>query len=455
MKKLTITLIVFSLFGFAASLSANVDKQMKLTQNLKTKNGIRVLYRSSNSSPIFRLSINFEKGLKDLKPKDRVAYTMMMSLMPYSTKSKSKEETDKIKEKYSLAIGCGSGLELASCGLTSTDDNWEKGLDLLADILINPEFNQKGFETRRARAKSRLEATPQDPSSYSNDVLNKIYYGPGHPYYSDYKEDLFHLKSLKTSDLRKLHSVLKSSNKMFITVVSSLPAKTVMKKLDSLFGKIQKFPSISKKVVEPVFNPKNTVAFEHRDIPTAYIRFKFNLPDYTSADKTKIKLMLKVLSEELMNEVRNKRSLSYSVHSYGIENSIGVGVISVSTSKPEETIKVIQMVVDSIKNKKLSKSVLDEYKPVFKTRFYQRLESQGAFESSLSREYFYFKSTKPFYEFPDKINQITPDDIHQVANKYLKNMRVAAIFHKDKFKKKWTLDFVRHFAENKYKKLIR
>ena len=242
---------------------------------------------------------------------------------------------------------------------------------------------------------------------------------------------------------------------MFITVVSSLPAKKVLKKIDALFGKIKDFPIITKKVAEPVFDPKKTTAFEHRDIPTAYIRFKFNMPNYTSSEKTKIKLMLSVLSEELTNEIRNKRSLSYSVHSYSIENSIGVGVISISTSKPKEAIKVIQMVVDNIKKKKLTNSELAEYKPVFKTYFYKRLESQSAFESSLSREFYYHNSTKPFYEFPELINTITPDDIHMVANKYLKNMRIGAIFHKDKFKQKWTKDFVRHFAEKKYKKLIK
>ena len=442
-----VSLITLQLNAQSLGSKTKTNNQQKLTKYLKTKNGIKVLYRKSKSSPIFRIAVNYKKGTKDYIGKDDIGFSTMMSLMPYSTKSKTKEQIDKIKEKYSLYIGCGGSLEYSQCGLTTTDDHWKQGIELLTEVMLTPAFDKKGFETNVARTKSALEATPQDPESYVNSVLNKVYYGKNHPYASDYKESLFHLKSLKISDLKKLHSVLNSSNNIFITVVSSVPEKEVMNLINQKLGHLRSFPSIPKKVTQPEFQPKNSYAFEHRDIPTAYIKFKFNLPLHTSKETPAIKLMLRVMSKILTEEVRNKRSLSYSVYSYAITNSIGIGVMGVSTSKPKETLEVMQNVVDTMKNKKLTQTQLGEYKPVFKTYFYKSLESQGAFESSLTKEIFYSGKVDSFYNFTDSINKITPEDIQNVAKKYLKNFRIGTIFHKDKFKESWAKNFINHFKK--------
>src|SRR5690606_14571084 len=112
------------------------------------------------------------------------------------------------------------------------------------------------------------------------------------------------------------------------------------------FGSIK--PTVIKRenVPEPSFQKGAPVGFHDLSIPTAYIRIKFNSKSVTDREAVATNLMIKILDEELSEEIRTKRSLSYSVYSYALQFDMGLGVIGASTSKPEETLAAIGEVIE-------------------------------------------------------------------------------------------------------------
>jgi predicted Zn-dependent peptidase len=164
---------------------------------------------------------------------------------------------------------------------------------------------------------------------------------------------------------------------------------------------------------------------------------KFNAPSITAKDAAAADLMFEILSERLQEEVRTKRSLSYAVYAGTIQYNQGIGMISVSTSKPKETIDAITAVVKNFKEKGVTAEELSEQRNVFTTSYFLTLESQNSLASALASFQNYFGNAKKLYDLPDQLAGVTPADVSRVAKEWLKNFRVGVVYDKDKFDAKW------------------
>jgi predicted Zn-dependent peptidase len=130
------------------------------------------------------------------------------------------------------------------------------------------------------------------------------------------------------------------------------------------------------------------------------------------------------------------------VHSYTIQFSTGIGVISASTSKPKETLAAIQKVVEKLKTTRLSKSELDNHKRIYTTTYYLTQEEHSTLAEALSQSEMWFGSTDPLYEMPLELEKVTPTDIQNLAKKLLVNFRIGVVYGKQKFDNKWAQELV-------------
>jgi len=156
--------------------------------------------------------------------------------------------------------------------------------------------------------------------------------------------------------------------------------------------------------------------------------------------------MFEILSEELREEIRTKRSLSYSVYAFGIQYSMGIGVVGASTSKPKETLEAIELVVERFKKKTYTAEEIEEYKRIFATSYYLTQETHSSLASAITTSDFYYGNTDRLYEMPLELEKVSAKKINELANKYLRNFRVGIIYDKKHFKESWAEDFVKKFA---------
>lgn len=115
----------------------------------------------------------------------------------------------------------------------------------------------------------------------------------------------------------------------------------------------------------------------------------------------------------------------------------GIGTISASTSKPKETLETIASVIKGLRDNKIAPDELKEYKNVFTTGYYLTMETHDQLAGALSNAQVYFGDASIMYEWPSRIEAVTPEDIQRVAKEVLKNFRVGIVYDKDKFKSEW------------------
>lgn len=443
MKYSKLAFMAVSFFAAAAALAGpsttSVDR--KLTTTTWLKNGIPVIARETPGSDIVHVEIRYLTGTSSQTPDRRAINLLAFEAMPYATKKFSKEKIFALTEKYAIGVACKGGVEVSGCEVESIEEYLPQALDLLLSVVTEPLFAPADVELAKKQRIADFQQESQSPEARVNSVVNTIFYDATHPYRLLPEDGIKQTEALNSDALKSYQVAATDASSMFVTYAGPKISKKTLAALEAKLGRIGKIQRQIKPVPAPVFDAKNTLAFEHRAIPTAYIRVKFNAPSATSPDAAAADVLFEILSEKLHEEVRTKKSLSYSVHAATLQYNQGIGMIAATTSKPRETIEVIASVVRDLREKGVTQEELNEYRNVFTTSYYLTMETHDQLAGALSNSQAYFGDATRLYDLPAKLDAVTPADIKRMANDVLKNFRVGVVYDKDKFMNDWMAPF--------------
>lgn len=439
-------LSIFSFASFDVMASALVRPEFVQQQKQATKvtqlpSGLTVILRQLPASGITSLAMGFSSGYAHSPAGRRVLPDLTFGAMAKAAKGYPKAKMNALTEKYSIGIGCGSGIEFSNCSMTSLSEYWDKALPAFSAVVHNPLFDAQDLKLQRERLEASYQSMSEEPGSYSNDVVNRVFYPPGHPYRLLQDEALKELKELRREDVLAFHKWVMDGAQPVIVVVSDLADDKIIADLSRYFGRWAARDKKPLTVPVPPYDPAAAFAIEDRDIPTAYIRFKFPAIGAAAKDAVASRLMFEVLNEELWDEVRTRRSLSYGVGAAQIQYTMGIGGISVSTSKPKEALDAIAGVLQRVKTRKLTKAELDRFKVVFSTSYFATQETHGSLAGALLNSWQYYGTTDRLYDLPADLDRVKPEDIQRIAGDILKEMRIGVVYSKTKFDAGWVKSF--------------
>lgn len=421
----------------AFSEPSTTSSDRKLTTKSWLENGIPVIARETPGSDIVHMEVRFMTGSAQLPPERRALNILTFETLPYATKKFPKEKIFALTEKYSMGVNCSGGVEISSCEVEVINDYLPQAIDLLMSVITEPTFAPEDLELAKKHQIAEFQQEMQNPEARVNSVVNTVFYDKEHPYRLLPEDGIKQIETFTPEMLRNYYASTLDATSIFITYAGPKISKKTLAAFESKLGKLGKIQRQLKSIPTPAYNSQNSVAFEHREIPTAYIRAKFNAPSATATDAAAAQVLFEILSEKLHEEVRTKRSLSYSVHAATIQYSQGIGMIAASTSKPKETLETIASVIQDLRDNPVSKEELDEYRNVFTTAYYLTMETHDQLAGALSNAQAYFGDASIMYELPGRIEAVTPADIQRVAKDVLKNFRFGIVYDKDKFKSEW------------------
>lgn len=444
-KALFVALLVAMPVPAAASANLvkkeSVDAQKKATRTVVLDSGVTVILRRVPDSGITSIAVGFDAGSSDLPAGRRVLNDWAMSVMARAAKGFPKAKLNALTERYSIAMGCDGAIEFSNCAMTSLTSYWGKAFPAFVAVVKQPVFDATDVKIQRDRMEASFKAMSENPGSWSNDVVNRIYYPPGHPYRLLRDEALGELGKLSREDVVAYHKSLMSGPPPVIVVVSDMEDDVILADVRKAFGTWPGKKQAKGAVENPAFDPANTLLVEDRDIPTAYIRLKFPAVAAAGKDSVASRLVFEVLNEELWDEVRTRKSLSYGVGAAQIQMRKGIGSISVSTSKPQETLEAIAVVLQKMKKKSFTQAELDRFKVVFSTSYFLTQETHGGIAGALLGTWNYYGSTDPLYDLPADLERVTIEDVQRISQDLFKQMRVGVVYSKSKFNAAWVMAF--------------
>lgn len=310
---------VFALV-LAAGLALQVSTAMAMKiQTVKSPGGISAWLVQEKSVPLVALRFAFEGGTaQDPSDKPGVAYFVTSMMDEGAGDLKAREFQEKMQD-IAMKMSFDENRDLIYGSLQSLSDNLDESAKMLSLALTKPRFDADAVERVRAQILANLAYEAKSPQRVASKEWFKTAF-PNHPYGDNASGTIESVKSISADDL---HAFVKSNfarDNLKVVAVGDITPERLGVLLDEVFGGLPE-----KAALKPVAKAELPKGGQQRIVPMAVPQSVavFGLPALARKDADFIPAFVlnHILggggfSSKLMEEVREKRGLAYSVYSY-------------------------------------------------------------------------------------------------------------------------------------------
>jgi zinc protease len=308
--------VVLLLISFAACATPKIE-------HWTLKNGVRVYFVEAHNLPMLSLNVVFDAG----SARDPLAHNglsmLTSSLLNDGTGDLDADTIAATFEGLGAEYGSSDDRDMAGANLKSLTDRslLDPALELFTRVLAAPSFPAASFERERQRALLGLKQAEASPG----DVANKAFFAQlyqGHPYALPPEGSEAGLKALTRADLVAFHAryyVGRNAVLAMIGDISVHEAKVIAERVLGGLPAGEVAPALPKVAdVAPHGPAERVLAFPSTQthLLIGEIGMARNDPDFYPLYLGNFILGGSGLVSRLALEVREKRSLSYSVYSY-------------------------------------------------------------------------------------------------------------------------------------------
>lgn len=394
-------------------------------QSWQTSNGAKVMYVQATQLPMLDIEVSFDAGsARDGKDWGLAALTS--TLVGTATSTMSEEQVSETFNRIGAQIGSNVGRDKASISLRTLTrpEIMKTALKNFAALVGDPQFKKPIFDREMQRLKIGLQQKTVKPQVLANDALWNKLYGK-HPYAHPVSGTIESVDKLSLAKLKAFHKQYYVAANSVIAIVGNVTksqAKKIAEEIVKGLPRGQKAPGLVKP--KPLAKSQNlTINFDSTQTyySLAQIGIERGNPDYAALFVGNHLFGGSGFGSLLMEEVREKRGLVYSVYSYFAPlKAAGPFVIGLST-KNSTAIKSDKVVKQTLKSflKDFSDTHLQAIKDNLIGGFPLRTDSNGKILGYVSMIGFYNLPLDYLDWFPKQIKQVTKRDILHAWNKHI------------------------------------
>jgi len=196
-------------------------------------NGLKVFVVENHKLP--KVSFNLIVDRDPVNEKDKAGYIDMAGqLLRTGTKTRTK---DKIDQEVDFI---GASLSTSSTGVfgSSLKKHVTKLLDIMSDVVLNPQFKQEELDKIKKQTLSGLASQKDDPNSIASNVATVLTYGKDHPYGELTTEAT--VGNITLDDLNGYYSTYFKPNISYLAIVGDIKKDEAKKLVEKYFGKWKK-----------------------------------------------------------------------------------------------------------------------------------------------------------------------------------------------------------------------
>lgn len=318
-----------------------------------TDNGARVYFIETHALPMVDINVVFNAASAH-EPADKQGLAMLTSdmLLEGSADLDSKAVAEGFEDR-GAEVGTSSLRDMAIVSLRSLSEKeyLEPVVELLAKVIADPKFPEKNLEREKARSLQSLDHSLQQPATVAKRRLYELLYGD-HPYANHPSGTHESIQSIRRADLQNFYKQYYVASNMVIAVVGDLSlekAKQLVKRLTRSLKKGR--PAGRLPDVVPIKAGEYRIEFPSTQthIMTGYLGIKRDDPRYLALKVGNYSLGGGGFQSRLMDEIRDKRGLSYGAYSYFLpmqQTGTFIAALATKNKKLEEALTVSKEVID-------------------------------------------------------------------------------------------------------------
>lgn len=351
-------------FAVVAALPAVAAVQI---QELTSPGGIRAWLVEEHSLPFTALEIRFEGGTSLDAPGKRGATLLMTSLLEEGAGKMTSQDFATAREGLAAEISFDAGDDAVTVSAQMLTENRDQAVALLKSALTEPRFDQDAIDRVRAQIESIIRQDETDPNAIAGRTFDHLAFGD-HPYGSSRNGTLQSLAGLTRDDLVAAKAATLSRDRISVAAVGDIDAATLGSLIDELLSGLP-----DKGAAMPghaTLGLTGGVTVTDYDSPQSVVSFgqagiKRDDPDFFAAYVLNHVLGGDGFSARLMDEVREKRGLTYGVGTYLVPMNLAEtwqGSFSSANEKVAEAIAVVREVWSAVAENGVTQDELEAAK---------------------------------------------------------------------------------------------
>lgn len=397
-------------------------------------NGMVVLARSNPSSGSLVISGNLlAGGLSD--PDDRLGLADFTAAgLMRGTQNRSFQEIYDMLESLGASLGFSGGTHLLSFSGKSLVEDLEVLLTLLAEALRYPVFPVEHIERLRAQFLTSLAIRAQSTDEMASLAFDQIVYR-NHPYRRPEEGYPETIQAIQREDLIEFHKRHLGPRGMQIAIVGGINPAEAVEKVNAFFGDWSNLLQTDAPALPPL-TPLAEIVSQHVEVPgksQADLVIGVAGPPRSSPDYMAASLGNHVLGRfgmmgRLGEALREKAGLAYYAGS-SLNSGLGPGPWDATAGvDPENLERAAELILAEIRrfvDEPVSHEELADSQANYIGRLPISLESNSGIASAMLALERHQLGLDYYLKFPDLVNAVTPQEVQEVARRYLDPDRLA------------------------------
>ncbi len=288
-------------------------------QQVRSPGGIEAWLVEEHSVPLMAMRFAFSGGnSQDPTGKDGVA-NFLTAMMDEGAGDLASLEFQERMEEIAMRMGFEDTRDSLYGSFETLTVNREAAVELLRLAVNKPRFDADAVDRIRGQLLAGLAFAAKDPDRVaSNEWFSTAF--PGHPYGRPANGTTESIGKISREDLESYRRRVFAKDNLKVVVVGDMDAATLGKIVDDVFGSL---PAKAELVPVAAVEPRKGVGLQvvEMSVPQSVASFGLRGVGRTDPDFIPAYVMNHILggggfASRLMEQVREKRGLAYSVYSY-------------------------------------------------------------------------------------------------------------------------------------------
>ncbi|WP_088894268.1 M16 family metallopeptidase [Leptolyngbya ohadii] len=397
-------------------------------------NGLKVYLLEDHELPLVGGSVTVYTGDR-LEPAEKVGLAGITGAVMRSggTASHPPDALNQLLEQKAASIETGIDTTAGSASFSSLSEDLEEVFGLFAEVLRQPAFPQDRIDLVKTQTRGGIARRNDDPESIAQREFGKLLYGADSPYARTVEYAT--LDQISRQDVQQFYQQYFHPNKMLLGIVGDFDSAKMRSLIEAKLGDWQ---PVGADKIEP---PQATQAKQggvflvdqpqltQSSVLMGHLGGKLSDPDYAA-----LSVMNEVLSSfggRLVNEVRSRQGLAYSVYAFWSPTFDYPGTFTAGgQTRSDATVPFIKSTleqIEKIRTSPVTENELKRAKDSVLNAFIFRFATPSQTLSRVIRYDYYGYPQDFIFKYQKQIEATTAADIQRAAQTHLQPDKLVTL----------------------------
>ncbi|WP_439150023.1 M16 family metallopeptidase [Sulfitobacter sp.] len=393
-------------------------------QQVTSPGGLTAWLVEEHSIPFVALDVRFRGGASLDAPGKRGAINLMTGLLEEGAGDMDARAFAREAEGLASSFRFNVGDDSLSVSTRFLVENQDASVALLKQALQNPRFDPEAIERVRGQVLSGIRSSAKDPNDIARKTMDGLLYGE-HPYATSLSGTEESVAALTRDDLIAAHAAVLAQDRIYIGAVGDITPEALGLLLDELLGDLPETGApMPPRATVTVPSGITVVDFPTPQSVALFAQKGISQKDDDFFAATVLNQVLGGGSFEsrLMDEVREKRGLTYGVYSYLAPMDLAEtyqGSVSSANDRIGEAISVIQDEWSKMAGQGVTEQELDDAKTYITGSYPLRFDGNQTIAGILVGMQMLDLPIDYIPTRNEKVEAVTLDDVKRVAGELL------------------------------------